>query len=160
MSKHVTQYPETINEDQWKRNISKEKGLFLQMKYKRGKKDISSSLYSTLPETLDILHAKKASKLQSEVKNLQHTHSPHTHTVHTVSFYSWIIVSAPVCVQLKYKQKGSSGLFHLLPETLETARAKEVSELLSEVTTERNEASSFLMRRRHSALLFFVPGEV
>lgn len=40
--------------------------------------------------------------------------------------------------QLKYKaalKKGcSSSLFHLLPETLDTAHAKEASELLSEVS--------------------------
>lgn len=38
------------------------------MKYKRGKKDVSSSLYSSLPETMETLHAKEASELQSEVK--------------------------------------------------------------------------------------------
>lgn len=46
------------------------------MKYKQGMKEASSSLYSTLPETLETLHAKEASRLQSEV-NL---HRPHTHT--------------------------------------------------------------------------------
>ncbi len=64
-----------------------------------------------------------------------------------VSVHRCIIVSACVCVQLKYKaalKKGrSSSLFHLLPETLETARAREVSELLSEVTTECRSASFF-----------------
>lgn len=126
------------------------------MKYKKGKKEVSSSLYSTLPETLETLHAKEASELQSEVK----THVPHTATrsnkhhpsiIHPsipVPFHTWIIVSAPVCVQLKYKaalkKSLSSSLFHALPETLETAHAKEVSELLSEVTTGR--------RRNHNLL--------
>lgn len=45
--------------------------LFLfQMKYKEtGKKDVMSSLYSTLPETLETQHAKEASQLQSQVQN-------------------------------------------------------------------------------------------
>lgn len=35
------------------------------MKYKKGKTE--GSLYSTMPETLETLHAKEASELQSEV---------------------------------------------------------------------------------------------
>lgn len=42
-----------------------------QTKYKKGKEDLSSSLYSTLPETLDTLHAKEAAQLQSQVTRLQ-----------------------------------------------------------------------------------------
>lgn len=38
------------------------------MKYKKGKKEESSSLYSTLPHTLETLHAKEASEVRSEVK--------------------------------------------------------------------------------------------
>lgn len=48
------------------------------MKYKQGRKEVSSCLYFTLPETLETLHAKEASELQSEVKThlyLQHTHA-------------------------------------------------------------------------------------
>ena len=121
------------------------------MKYKQGKKETSSSLFSTLPETLETLHAKEASELQSEVKTPA-AHLTHTHThafIPPVCFHSWIILSAPVCVQLKYKAAlktgRSSSLFHLLPETLETAHAKEVSELLSEVTefTVRSQESRF-----------------
>lgn len=41
---------------------------YFQMKYKKGKKDASSSLYSTLPQTLETLHAKEASEVRSEVK--------------------------------------------------------------------------------------------
>lgn len=38
------------------------------MKYKEaGKKGVMSSLYSTLPETLETQHAKEASQLQSQV---------------------------------------------------------------------------------------------
>lgn len=57
------------------------------MKYKQGKKETSSSLYSTLPETLETLHAREASELQSEVRtpaaHLTHTHLTHTHLTHT-----------------------------------------------------------------------------
>lgn len=77
------------------------------------------------------------------------THT-HTHTfIPPVCSHGWMILSAPVCVQLKYKAAlktgRSSSLYHLLPETLETAHAKEVSELLSEVTefTLRSQESRF-----------------
>lgn len=40
--------------------------LLLQTRYRRGKED-ASSLYSALPETLDTLHAREASELQSQV---------------------------------------------------------------------------------------------
>lgn len=52
----------------------------------------------------------------------------------------WIIFIVLVCVQLKYKtslkKDLSSSLFHQLPETFDTVHAKEVSELLSEVSAE------------------------
>lgn len=42
--------------------------LTLQTKYKEaGRREASSSLYSKLPETLDTLHAKEVSQLQSQV---------------------------------------------------------------------------------------------
>lgn len=42
------------------------------MKYKEaGRKEVSSSLYSTLPETMETQHAKVASQLQSEVEYKQ-----------------------------------------------------------------------------------------
>ena len=42
------------------------------MKYKEaGRKGVSSSLYSTLPETMETQHAKEASQLQSEVEYKQ-----------------------------------------------------------------------------------------
>lgn len=43
-------------------------GCFLQAKYKEAsRKEAGSALYHTLPETLDTLHAKEASELQSQV---------------------------------------------------------------------------------------------
>lgn len=43
------------------------------MKYKEaGKKEVASSLYSTLPETLETQHAKEASQLQSQVTIYAH----------------------------------------------------------------------------------------
>lgn len=42
--------------------------MWLQIKYREaGKQAASSCLYSKLPETLDIRHAKEASQLQSQV---------------------------------------------------------------------------------------------
>lgn len=41
---------------------------FLQVKYKEGKKDLSSSLYHLLPETEEIKFAKAVMELQSEVQ--------------------------------------------------------------------------------------------
>lgn len=40
------------------------------MKYKKGKKGVSRSLYSTLPETMETLHAKEASELTNQVTPL------------------------------------------------------------------------------------------
>lgn len=40
----------------------------VQLKYKEAvKKEVTNSLYSTLPETLETQHAKEASQLQSQV---------------------------------------------------------------------------------------------
>lgn len=45
--------------------------LLFQVKYKEaGKKEVSSSLYSKLPETLETKHAKDVSQLQSQVPHL------------------------------------------------------------------------------------------
>ena len=44
--------------------------VLFQMKYKEaGKKAAMSSLYSTLPETLETQHAKEAARLQSQVRD-------------------------------------------------------------------------------------------
>ena len=130
------------------------------MKYRKGKKEVSKSLYSTLPETLETLHAKEASELQSEVR--AHLSVPAHVLIPLCCLHIWII-----CVQLKYKaalKKGlSSSLFHHLPETLETAHAKEVSELLSEVTTRRHKplgAASTARVKLHVNVSVFFAGEV
>lgn len=65
--------------------------------------------------------------------------------------------------QLKYKaslkKDLSSTLFHLMPETLETAHAKEVSELLSEVTSLQTGCSSMkelmVLLGKHQYSCFF-----
>uniref|UniRef100_A0A3B4XCZ2 Nebulette n=1 Tax=Seriola lalandi dorsalis TaxID=1841481 RepID=A0A3B4XCZ2_SERLL len=91
-----------------------------QVKYKQaGKQQAASSLYSKLPETLETKHAKEATELQSEV-------SVHLHL--SVCFLPR---------STKYKEAGkrevSSSLYSKLPETLDTLRAKEVSQLQSQV---------------------------
>lgn len=49
--------------------------VLFQRKYKEaGKKGVASSVYCTLPETLETRHAKEASQLHSEVN----THTGHT----------------------------------------------------------------------------------
>lgn len=99
------------------------------MKYKQGQKDASKSLYSTLPATLETLHAKEASALQSQVKSSRYA------AIHTRSCFTFSLLFFP---QRKYaeaqKKDLKSTLFHLLPETLDTAHAKDVSELLSQVS--------------------------
>lgn len=91
---------------------------------------MSRSLYHSLPETLETQHAREASELQSEV-TAAHTAEP--------EFLFVLVPSLKLCLfQLKYreplKKSLASSLFHLLPETLETAHARDVSDLLSEVT--------------------------
>lgn len=55
--------------------------VVFQTKYKEaGKKEASTSLYSTLPETLETQHAKEASQLQSEVR----TWAAHLMSVHYI----------------------------------------------------------------------------
>lgn len=145
---------------------------WFQMKYKKGKNDVSSSLYSTLPETMDTLHAKEASELQSEVRATHtHRHALVRTSIHPLFLrycYRWITVCALVWIQLKYKaglkKSLSSSLFHQLPETLETAHAKDVSELLSEVTAGRRGSELFreslCSQIVETLLVFSCPGEV
>lgn len=71
------------------------------MKYKRGKKDVSSSLYSSLPETLETLHAKEASDLRSDV-------SPHLQHLHLSVFLFLMFCLPPAEVQ--GRPEGGSGL--------------------------------------------------
>ena len=57
------------------------------MKYKEaGRKGVSSSLYSTLPETMETQHAKEASQLQSEVeyKDILYSQLPAYNLTHIV----------------------------------------------------------------------------
>jgi hypothetical protein len=42
--------------------------IFFQTKYKKAGKNKAKSLYSVLPETLEIQHAKQVSQLQSQVQ--------------------------------------------------------------------------------------------
>lgn len=51
-------------------NVDEGSQLFfsLQVKYKEGKKDLSSSLYHLLPETEETKFAKTVTELQSEVQ--------------------------------------------------------------------------------------------
>lgn len=58
------------------------------MKYKKGKKDVSSSLYSTLPQTLETLHAKEASEVRSEVKPFTAVIVDYTYT--SISTYRYL----------------------------------------------------------------------
>lgn len=60
--------------------------LYFQMRYKEaGKKGVSSSLYSLLPETLETAHAKEVSELLSEVRN-----QPERHLRGWTSAASWL----------------------------------------------------------------------
>lgn len=124
--------------------------IFFQAKYKEaGRKEACSSLYSKLPQTLDTLHAKEASQLQSQVctssicvllwlynsvpqrlgeNNNSHDPMPLHNT--NVSVFS-------LSVQVKYKQESrkeaTSSLYHQLPETSETQLAKDLKNIHSEV---------------------------
>uniref|UniRef100_A0A3B3BH11 Nebulin n=1 Tax=Oryzias melastigma TaxID=30732 RepID=A0A3B3BH11_ORYME len=83
------------------------------------KKEVSSSLYHQLPETLETQRVKEVTELQSEV---------HSFIIHSLIHISWM--------HAKYKEASkkeeSSCLYHQLPETLETLHAKEATDLQSQ----------------------------
>ena len=71
--------------------------LLSQTKYKKAGKNVSSSLYSVMPETMETQHAKQASLLQSQVLTTHtycictHTHThTHLHTHFEKIFYCYM----------------------------------------------------------------------
>lgn len=104
------------------------------MKYREaGKKGASSCLYSTLPETLETQHAKEASQLQSQVS--VHLSSGQSACSTELNHFTWIQTVPWLCVflQLTYRQKDVSSLFHLMPETADSGFIRRQMEMLSEV---------------------------
>lgn len=120
----------------------------LQVKYKEaGQKELSSNLFSTLPQTLHTQVAKEVTELQSQVTDRGAAAAAATATsckpcffcFLSFSFYTMIPseISSLNCVQVKYRESGKkeagSALYHLLPETADTQHAKHMSEIQSEV---------------------------
>lgn len=129
------------------------------MKYKQGRKEASGSLYSTLPETLETLHAKEASELQSEV-NPQHAYSPtHTHRAD-------LQVCGCVPAEVQGGSEEQSCLQSVPPAARDpgdgprqgSLRAAQRGSVRDGVGPQRT--SSLLFSRRHLAAGLFSPGEV
>lgn len=98
-----------------------------QNKYREeGRKTLRTSVYSQLAETTDTQFVKTMTDLQSDVSdtNITNTHRSS--------------LTVMCCVfQVNYKAAGkkqmTGALYSVLPETLETQHAREITQLLSEV---------------------------
>lgn len=105
-----------------------------QAKYRdAAKKEASSCEYHQLAETLETLHAKEASQLQSEVAphNLKGPQPGNSYLI--ILSYLWFFPPP----QLKYRGESrkdlSTNLYSTLAETPETKLARAISELHSQV---------------------------
>lgn len=112
-------------------------------------KSLSQSFYSQLPQTAETQFAKTVSELQSEVRKRRvmalepppRSSSLFVQLLHVfASSLTWlcrVTESKFFCFQTRYKKSGrqeaGSCLYSVMPETLDTQHAKQVSQIQSQV---------------------------